>query len=281
MNMVFSKKRFDEIIRENGTVFIDRMVFTMDYLPEIYKYRDKQLDKMATYSKNLNEELAPHHMMLTGSFATGKTTSIKKFFKELKDYYGDKVEYVYISCQFQETEYKVLKKIYYKLKGGIRVPNGLSTSTIHNRIMKKLQKENKILLIALDDYNYIKTNKELNKLLYKLLRAHEQYDNVKISVFLITNNEDFFAFNPDIATVFDPVIVNFYPYSLPQIYDILKQRCQAGFIKGTVTKDILMKVADYTYNMGDLREGIHLLALAGEKAEIKGLSIITEDCLEL
>jgi hypothetical protein len=46
-----------------------------------------------------------------------------------------------------------------------------------------------------------------------------------------------------------------------------------------VNKDILTVVTEYTRDQGDLRDGIHMLAYAGEKAEIHGLNEITLDFL--
>ena len=276
--MTFSKTEFEEML-ENRTIFKNRDVFTIEYLPEVYKYRDQQLKKMASFSRRIEENLAPHHMMLTGPFATGKTSTTKKFFQLLEEIYSEKVKCVHINCQFNETESEVLAEIYSKLTATQRVFKYVNTARLFGKIMNELKNQERILIIALDDYNLIKTNEELNKILYKLLRVHEQYSDAKISVFLITNNESLFAFNPNILTVLDLVTVSFDPYSYSQIYDILKQRCHAGFIKGAVNEDVLALVTDYTRDQGDLRDGIHLLAHAGEKAEINGLNIISTDYL--
>jgi cell division control protein 6 len=277
--MSFSKNRLEEIISENGTIFRNREVFAMEYLPELYKYRDKQLEKMAFFSRNIHEGLAPHHMLLLGPFATGKTSTVNYYFQLLQETYSSKVDCVHINCQFMDTSYKILSKTYSELSNIPTTKTGISTTILFEKIIKQLKNEDKILIIALDDYNYIKTPKELNKLLYKLLRVHEQYPNIQISVFLITNKEEYFAFNPDVVTMLDPITVSFDPYTYPQTYQILKQRCRVGFIKGTVSKEVLQKITDYTRDQGDLRDGIRMLSHAGEKAEIHGLSKITEDCL--
>jgi len=277
--MVFSQRQFEEVMGETRAIFKNREVFTMDYLPEIYKYRDQQLKKMVAFSKNIKEGLAPHHMILTGSFATGKTSATKKFFQLLEENFNDTVQCVHINCQFDKTEHNVLSEIYSKISSAKKSYDKHSSSKVFDKIMEELMLQDKILIIALDDYNLIQTNEELNSLLYKLLRAHEKYDNIKISVFLISNNEEFFAFNPTISTVFDPISIYFDPYTHSQTYDILKQRCQAGFIKGAINKEVLMKVTDYTRDQGDLRDGIHMLAHAGEKAEIHGYNEIRTDCL--
>ena len=277
--MAFSQGRFKEIIRENGSIFKNREVFTMEYLPEVYKYRDKQLEKMAYFSKNISDGLAPHHMLLLGTYATGKTSTVSRYFQLLNENYSGLVECVHMNCQFMDTAYKILAETYSHLSQFPTIKTGIATTTIFERIIKELKNKDKILIIALDDYNYIKTPKELNSLLNKLLRAHEQYPNIRISVFLITNKEEYFAFNPDVVTILDPVTVSFDPYSYSQTFHILKQRCHAGFIKGTVSKEVLTMVTDYTRDQGDLRDGIHMLSHAGEKAEILGLSEITENCL--
>jgi hypothetical protein len=47
-----------------------------------------------------------------------------------------------------------------------------------------------VLLVALDDANYLLYENELNKVLYTLLRAHESYEGVRIGVIVIISDPD-------------------------------------------------------------------------------------------
>jgi cell division control protein 6 len=258
---------FDDIVCEYGSIFKNREVFTMDYLPEVYKYRDSQLTKMAIYSKEVDKGIAPQNMRLVGGCATGKTTTTMKYFSMMKERFTN-VVCVHVNCQINTTEYKIFSKIYKKLFGKQVSVSGLSKFNIYDEVMEYLVKEEKVLIVALDDYNYMKTGEELNRTLYNLLRAHESYHGAKVSVLTIINtSNDAVLIDPNVSTIFHPIDVEFDPYQRYAIYDILKNRCQIGFYHNVINERVLNKIVDMTYDMGDLRYGIKLLSKSGEKAE--------------
>ena len=45
-----------DIINEEGTIFRDKEVFTIEFIPENYKFRDHQLKKMAMHSRELKRD---------------------------------------------------------------------------------------------------------------------------------------------------------------------------------------------------------------------------------
>lgn len=59
---------------------------------------------------------------------------------------------------------------------------GVPFSRIYDQIMKYLQKNEKSLVIALDDVNYLFQSKNANKIFYDILRAYEEYPTVKTSI---------------------------------------------------------------------------------------------------
>jgi cell division control protein 6 len=255
-----------DIIEENGTIFNDKNVFTTDYIPEIYKYRDMQLKKMAILSKGIREGLAPSNMVLNGKTATGKTSSLLKFFEILEKRY-DNVITVLINCQINRTEYKIYTKIYKRISGKEVSVGGLSTFNIYNKIMEYISKENKVLIVGLDDYEVIKSNKELNKTLYTLLRAYESFKNAKVSVIATSNSMETILMDPAVASIFHPTEVHFMPYTQNQIKSILKDRCRIGFYKGVIDEKIIDDLVNYVYYKGDLRIAIKMLLNAGKNAE--------------
>lgn len=272
------KQTFDDIIDETGTIFRDIDVFSSNYLPDIYKYRDKQLYEMIGYCRRLKGGHQPQNMMLVGKYATGKTSTILKYFSLIEERFSN-VVCVHINCQVNKTEYKVFSKIYKRLFGENVSVNGLSTFNIFEKVMKELTKDDKILIVALDDFDFIKNDKELNKTLYNLLKAHESYENAKISVVTITSERKSIILNDSVISSFHPVQISFPQYNHAQIFDILKLRCTAGFYPGVISEKLISLASDYTFEREDLRYGIKLLAKAGERAEAYGSSRILEDYL--
>lgn len=45
-----------DIINEEGTIFRDKEVFTIEYIPESYIFRDHQLKKMAVHCRHLKKD---------------------------------------------------------------------------------------------------------------------------------------------------------------------------------------------------------------------------------
>ena len=71
------KREILNIINEQGTIFKNKCVFQMGYVPEIWKFREREFGLMATYCRSLTENIAPQHLLITGDYATGKTTTLK------------------------------------------------------------------------------------------------------------------------------------------------------------------------------------------------------------
>jgi cell division control protein 6 len=257
---------FDDIVCEYGSIFKNREVFTMEYTPDIYKYRDSQLIKMAVYSKEVDNGVPPQNMRLMGGISTGKTSTTMKYFSLMEERFNN-VICVHVNCQINTTEYKIFSKIYKKLFGKQISVSRLSKFNIYDEVMEYIVKNEKVLIIALDDYNYMKTGQELNRTLYNLLRAHESYFGAKISILTIENINDNIIIDSQVSTMFHPIEIEFNNYDRYAIHDILKNRCQSGFYHNVISERVLNNVVDRTLDKGDLRYGIKLLSKAGEKAE--------------
>lgn len=257
------------IINEGESpVFLNREVFEMDYIPDIYKYRDEQLGKMAMYCNSIPDNIAPKNLQLYGGNATGKTTTLKQFFNMLNEAFPN-VETVYINCQLFNTENAVYGKIFNQLYGMKGTITGKTNSLLFSKITERLKKENKILIIGLDDFDSFRSLDGLNKMLYNFLRIHEAEDGIQISVFTVSNKDDLML-APAVETIFNRVPILFDQYSLEQMYHILNDRCRYGFYPGVISDELIRVVAERSYNRGNLRYGIRLLSSAGQKAEVFG-----------
>lgn len=111
-----------------------------------------------------------------GSPATGKTTAVRKVF-ELVEKTTEKVVCVYINCQLHTTRFGIFSQIHKKLFGHAPPETGVPFARIYDKIMKKLQNDEKSLVIAFDDINYLFQSKNANKVVYDVLRAYEEYRN--------------------------------------------------------------------------------------------------------
>lgn len=270
----------EDILMYDESLFQNINAFDPDYMPPNYNFRDTQMEAMAMSIRPAIRGGQPSNAVILGSPATGKTTAIRKVF-ELVEKSSEKVVCVYINCQLHTTRFGIFSQIYKKMFGHTPPETGVPFSRIYDQIMKDLQKNQKSLVIALDDINYLFQSKNANKVVYDLLRAYEEYPGVKTSIFAILSDLEFkYAFDKNVNTVFIPQEITFPLYTYSELEDILRDRVNAGFFPNVMPDDILEQIAMYTLENGDLRVGINLLRSCGNIAEADASREITQEHFE-
>jgi cell division control protein 6 len=120
-----------------------------------------------------------------------------------------------------------------------------------------------------------------NEVMYSLLRAHEQYPGVKISVTGIVNDtSDLYCIDSRVNSIFLPEEIPFPKYENAEIYDILKDRIKYGFYPKVISNELLKLVVSYVEKTGDLRIGIDLLKRSGFNAERRGNRTVSPEDVE-
>lgn len=270
----------EDILMYDESLFQNINAFDPDYTPPNYNFRDTQMEAMALSIRPAIRGGQPSNAVILGSPATGKTTAIRKVF-ELVEKSSEKVVCVYINCQLHTTRFGIFSQIHKKIFGYAPPETGVPFARIYDQIMKDLQKNNKALVVALDDINYLFQSKNANKVVYDLLRAYEEYPGVKTSIFAILSDLEFkYAFDKNVNTVFIPQEITFPLYTYSEIEDILRDRVKAGFFPNVMSDDILEQIAMYTLENGDLRVGINLLRSCGNIAEADASREITQEHFE-
>jgi cell division control protein 6 len=152
--------------------------------------------------------------------------------------------------------------------------SGISFKKLFSQVTDRLVENDQVLVVALDDVNYLFYESEASDTLYSLLRAHEEQGGARIGVILISSDLDLEiieALDSRVQSVFRPEEVYFNKYDEPAIADILGERIDRGFHEGVVDAPTLDRVAALTAEKGgDLRVGIDLLRRAGLNAEMRG-----------
>ncbi len=256
-----------DILLHDETIFKDINAFNPDYVPENYKYRDSQMESLAICIRPALKEGRPVNAVILGSCATGKTTAIKKIF-EMVENSSEQVICCYINCQLHITRFGIFSQIYNKIFGHYPPETGVPFSRIYQKIMQYLQSEKKALIIALDDVNYLFHSKNANKIFYDVLRAYEEFPGVRTGIFAVLSDIEFrHTLDKNVNSVFIPQEIVFSPYTRNQMFDILKERVKIGFYPNVISDEILEQITDYASENGDLRIGIDLLRISGNRAE--------------
>jgi len=253
-------------LRWDETLFRDPDVFDPDYLPEEYLYRESQLSRLKANLKPAIRKSRPVSTLCLGPPATGKTTAIKLLFNELKEF--EDVICVYVNCQIINSKQQAFAKIFEKVYGYSLPSYGTPFLKVYSNIMKKVVGEEKVLVVALDDLNFLLDDLVVNEIIYALLKAHEEVEGVKIGVIGIATDIKLTArLDERTGSIFHPDEIFFSPYGRDEIRDILNSRAKLGFYPDVLTSDALEMITDLTFESTDLRMGLYLLKMSGLEAE--------------
>jgi cell division control protein 6 len=251
------------------TLFRDPEVFEIDYVPEQFNHRETQMRELAFQIQPGLRGGRPLNSICRGLPGTGKTTSVRKLFAEIEES-TRKLIPIYINCQIDNTKFAIFSQIYRKLSGHLPPASGTSFKQVFDAIARLLLKEETVLLICLDDANYLLYENEMNRVLYSLLRSHEAYPGTRIGVIVIISDMDIdlsCAVDARVASVFRPSEIYFPPYSSEEIRHIMQERVMQGLYPGCLSEEMFDLVVEQTQKSGDLRVGIDLLKRAALNAE--------------
>ncbi|MCL2549626.1 MAG: ORC1-type DNA replication protein [Methanimicrococcus sp.] len=256
-----------DMLMWDETLFREPDVFEMDYLPDYFPHRDNQLNSIRYALKPAVRGGRPLNCLLYGPTGTGKTSATMKIFDELKEH-TDKTTTVKVNCQIDSTRFAVISRIYKSVLNVAPPASGVSFNRIFDKIAKKLIDTDKVLIVVLDDINYLFYEGHADEVMYSLLRAHEQYPGSKIGVIAIVNDpEVIYGFDKRVSSVFLPEEIEFPRYEWSEIDDILDDRIRRGFFLGVVSDEVRECMTEYVAESGDLRVGIDLMKRSGFNAE--------------
>ncbi len=259
--------RIKDILLFDETIFKNIDAFNPDYVPENYLHRESQMEALAICLRPALMGGRPINTVVLGSPATGKTTAINKIFNivEMK---SDQLICVYVNCQLHTTRFNIFSQIYKKIFGHLPPETGVPFSRIYIEIMKYLQAQKKSLVVALDDVSYLFHSNNANKIFYDILRAYEEFNGVRTGIFAILSDIEFrYMLDKNVNSIFIPQEIIFEPYTTQQMFEILKDRINAGFYPNVISEDMLNQIVEYASSAGDLRIGIDLLRVSGNFAE--------------
>ncbi len=220
----------------------------------------------------------PLNSLCIGAPGTGKTTAVLKVFEEIENH-TPKIIPVLVNCQVNSTRYAVYSQVFKKLMGYSPPSSGVSFKKIFSEAAKYLAEREKVLVVALDDMNYLFYENEANDVLYSLLRAHETHPGARVGVVAVLSDTGVpHILDPKVESVFLPEEIKFPQYSHDEIKDILANRVKLGFYPNVIDNNVLDRITEHTFALGDLRVGIDLLKRAALNAERRaGKTIAHED----
>lgn len=239
----------------------DSDYFNHNFIPTKMPHRLDETNTIANYIRPILLNKKPNNLLITGNTSMGKTTAIKRLFNSFNNN-TNKAYCSYINCQINTTITQIYLKIYENLTKETIIENK-GSSELLNMIMHYLKKENKGLIVCLDDLDSYFKKKDISKILNQLLRIHEE-EGILISLIIITNKIDFYqSLDTRASSIFSHEEVSFKDYTINQTYDILKERCYKGFCKNVIQDEQIKIIANYCHVFKDIRCGLDLLMELG------------------
>jgi cell division control protein 6 len=263
------------------TVFRDEHVFEIDHVPETFDHRESQLESLKYALRPAVRGSRPLNTVVRGPPGTGKTTAVQKLFGELRG--QSSVRVVHVNCQMNSTRYAVFSRVFEDIFEYEPPSSGISFKKLFSQITDRLIDDDEVLVVALDDVNYLFYENEASDVLYSLLRAHETHAGARIGVIVVSSDlslDVIEALDGRVQSVFRPEEVFFPRYDQREIVDILDERVKRGFHDGVLDTTGLDRVAELTAESGDLRVGIDLLRRAGLHAEMRASRTIESEDVE-
>ncbi|MDT8357470.1 MAG: ORC1-type DNA replication protein [Methanomicrobiaceae archaeon] len=272
-----------ELLRYDQTLFQDVEVFEHWFVPGEVPFRDAQISELAMLARPGVHGARPGNAFLRGPPGTGKTTTVRRLFAEIEETTG-RIVPVYVNCQHDRTRAAVFAKVLERLASHPLPGSGTPLSELQRKVAKVMQEKECALLVCLDDAQYLHFERELNGVLYTLLRLHESYGKASIGVFAVTSDMDLdlrASVDTRVFSVFHPVVVEFPAYSSGEIREILAARVRQGLFPNVMEKKAFELAATIAAREQDVRAGIDIVWQAALRAEKDARKAVTrEDVLK-
>lgn len=245
---------FDNILKGNESLFLDEIALDFDYIPKVLKHRENEQQYVATCIKPLLQERSGRNLFITGKPGIGKTTAINWVLRELGQETND-VYPIFINCWKHDSTFKIVNYICEKL--GYTFTHNKKTDELMNNIASIINK--KAAVFVFDEVDKLQEP----GIIYNLFEEIN-----KKTIILITNDENYISeLDPRIKSrlLLDALI--FKPYNFEETKSILKERRDFAFAKNVWEEEAFENIVKKSYELRDIRTGLHLMKEAGVLAE--------------
>jgi cell division control protein 6 len=271
-----------------SAIFRDRSKLSPRYVPEELPHRQAQLEQIVHVFSDAAKD--PDRFPLTilqvvGVAGIGKTSTVLRSSKMLEDRFAASrlvLKTAYINLKLQGGNKFAIYRFLLERIAPELPASGLSAEEMLRYLLRYLRENKQYALIIMDEIDYlIKTSKDTG-IIYDLTRLNEfepdKPCNVKGVVFIARSTEFYSRLDPAELSTLGRVPMEFHPYSIGQVSDILESRASQAFNPKAIGSDVIDKVASITTSPevnGDVRYALDLLLYAGNLAESQGTGRVT------
>lgn len=259
---------FDKMLKSGESLFKNAIVLDYDYQPKVIPHRENEQQLIAQCIKPLLQERNGRNLIITGPPGVGKTAACKHLFDEIEEETED-IFCVYVNCWKKNTSFKIIADICDQL--GYKFTQNKKTDELLNQVKRIVNRG--AVAFVFDEIDKVEDFDFLYMILEEIYRK---------TIVLITNYPDWIAgLDSRIRSRLTPETLEFNPYKAHEVFDILKERMGYAFVDGVWTDDAFEKIADKTYELHDIRQGLYMMREAGELAEMKASTKVTVEFVDL
>jgi len=251
---------------EEESIFSNPDSLEPEFIPPLLPYRENEIIEIAETLKALISGGAKRNLLLTGKAGIGKTHAVKKVLEEFRE--EENTLIFYVNCWTHPTA----KEVFEEMASQIKLPKSPEStpSSLLSRIAARA--EDRKIAICFDEIDKATEFGFLYSVLEKILSKE---------VILIANKKGFLAkLDERVRSRLLPKEIDFREYSLDEISGILKERRKFAFYESTWTHNAIEKLDSLVFSRRDIRFGLRLMRLAGEKAEKKASRTVQLDHVE-
>ncbi len=271
-----------------SAVFTDRSKLSPRFVPSELPHRQKQMEQITHVFASAASD--PDRFPLTilqviGVAGIGKTTTVTKSAKAIEEGFAKNrltLKTAYINLKLQGgNKFAIYRFLLERLAPDLP-SQGLSAEEMLRYLLRYLRDNKQYALIIMDEIDYlVKTSKDTG-IIYDLTRLNEfepdRPCNVKGVIFIARSTDFYSRLDPAELSTLGRVPMEFSPYTLEQVSDILSSRAEQAFNPKAIGSDVIDKVAKITTSAevnGDVRYALDLLLYAGNLAESQGMNRVT------
>lgn len=266
-------------LMHNHTLIRDPKVFEFNYIPETIHFRDNHLRELAIALSPTLQGLTPINANLRGPAGAGKTTCVRRIFRELEETSSNVVP-VFVNCESMGTAFRVFATVFEHLFGHQPPLSGIPIQRLTDPIAAELIRRKAVLIICLDEANYIGHTDHFETVIRFIVRMYESYPGVRAGVVTTISEPAYCPItvpDPSVLSVWQPMEIEFSPYGEDEVRTILQDRIRTGLVPGVITPAILDYIVALTMEEGNLRVGIDLLKCATISAEQNDRAVVVEE----
>ncbi|MEK6891718.1 MAG: AAA family ATPase [Nanoarchaeota archaeon] len=254
---------FKDILGSSESLFKNDVSLDYSFIPKLVPYREREQRIIASCIKPLLQEKSGKNVFIYGQPGVGKTVALKKVLAELEEE-TEEVIPIYVSCWPHNTTFKIFTEICEQLD--FKFIQNKKTEELFKLIKQVFNK--KSVVFVLDEADKL----EDLDFLYMILE-----DIYRKTIILITNYKEWVINLEDrVKSRLMPEMIEFRPYNYEETKGILKQRAEYAFHPGVLSNESFELIAKKTFELQDIRTGLHLMkesALIAENKSSRKISL--------